>query len=163
MSESVTPALFRYALGHFASGVTVMTSCLGEQLHGMTVSAFCSVSLEPPLVLVCVERNTRMYQLVSQSQVFAVNMLEARDEAVSRFFADNERLKGPEFAAFSHRRGVTGSPILQQATAYLEGRVRATCEGGDHVIFLGEVIALEVLSESLPLIFYRGGYSTLKT
>jgi len=129
----------------------------------MTVSAFCSVSLEPPMVLVSVERVTEMFRLVSESRVYAVNFLGARDEAISRFFADDERLKGPEFVALAYRRGVTGSPILQLATAYVEARVRASYDGGDHVIFLGEVVALEVLSETAPLIFYRGGYTTIKS
>ncbi len=115
------------------------------------------------MVLVSVERVTEMFRLVSESQVYAVNFLGARDEAISRFFADDERLKGPEFVALAYRRGVTGSPILQLATAYVEARVRAGYDGGDHVIFLGEVVALEVLSETAPLIFYRGGYTTIKT
>ncbi len=115
------------------------------------------------MVLVSVERVTEMFGLVSESQVYAVNFLGARDEAVSRFFADDARLKGPEFVALAYRRGVTGSPILQLATACVEARVRASYDGGDHVIFLGEVVALEVLSETAPLIFYRGGYTTIKS
>jgi flavin reductase (DIM6/NTAB) family NADH-FMN oxidoreductase RutF len=153
---------FRYTLGHFPAGVTVMTTCLGERLHGMTVSAFCSVSLEPLLVLVCVEKVTHMHQLVEQSRVFAVNVLGARDEAASRFFADDARLRGPEFIPGSYRAGVTGCPILNQASAYVEARVRQSYDGGDHTIFLGEVVALDVLSENPPLVFYRGGYTTLK-
>ena len=163
MPEPLSQARFRHVMGHFASGVTVMTTSFQDQLHGMTVSAFCSVSLQPLLVLVSVERVTRMYELVSQSQAYAVNILQAKDEEVSRFFADDARLLGDEFAALAYRRGVTGSPILQRATAYLEARVRATYDGGDHVLFLGEALALEVLSESPPLIFYRGGYTTIKT
>ncbi len=140
-----------------------MTTRLNGQVHGMTVSAFSAVSLEPLLVLVCVEKTTLMYEMVSASQVYAVNILGAQDEATSRFFADDQRLRGPEFLKGTYRDGVTGSPILAQATAYLEARVRATYDGGDHAIFLGEVAALEVLSETPPLIFYRGGYTTLKS
>jgi flavin reductase (DIM6/NTAB) family NADH-FMN oxidoreductase RutF len=153
---------FRYTLGHFPVGVTVMTTCVGERLHGMTVSAFCSVSLEPLLVLVCVEKVTHMHQLVEQSRVFAVNVLGAGDEATSRFFADDARLRGPEFIPGSYRAGATGCPILNQATAYVEARVRQSYDGGDHTIFLGEVVALDVTSENPPLVFYRGGYTTLK-
>ena len=115
------------------------------------------------MVLVCVEKVTVMFQLVSESRVYAVNFLSARDEAISRFFADDERLKVPEFATLAHHRGVTGSPILELASAYVEAGVRASYDGGDHVIFLGEVVALEVRSENLPLIFYRGGYTTIKS
>jgi len=150
-------------MGHFASGVTVMTTALGDRLHGMTVSAFCSVSLEPLLVLVSVERVTRMFEMVSQSRVYAVNILRAEDEEISRFFADDARLQGPEFAAVTHHPGVTGSPILQRATAYVEASVRAAYDGGDHVLFLGEVVSLDVRQESPPLLFYRGGYTTLRT
>lgn len=163
MPEPLSPTRFRHVMGHFASGVTVMTTSFQDRLHGMTVSAFCSVSLQPLLVVVSVERVTRMYEMISQSQVYAVNILQAKDEEISRFFADDARLEGPEFAALAYRRGVTGSPILQRATAYVEARVRTAYDGGDHALFLGEVVALEVMAENPPLIFYRGGYTTIKS
>lgn len=155
-------ALFRSVVGHFASGVTVLTTRLDEQLHGMTVSAFCSVSLEPLLVLASIEKVTRMHALLLESQVYAVSILGAKEEATSRFFADDRRLAGVEFAPGAYRIGVTGCPILPQATAYLEARVRAVYDGGDHSIFLGEVVSAEVVSDDPPLIFYRGGYATLR-
>lgn len=155
-------ALFRSVLGHFASGVTVLTTLLKDQLHGMTVSAFCSVSLEPLLVLAAIEKVTRMHALLLQSQVYAVSILGAREEPTSRFFADDRRLAGVEFAPGSYRVGVTGCPILPQATAFLEARVRAVYDGGDHSIFLGEVVNAEVLTDGPPLIFYRGGYAALR-
>jgi flavin reductase len=156
------PALFRSVLGHFASGVTVLTTRLDERLHGMTVSALCSVSLEPLLVLASIEKVTQMHALLLESRVYAVSILGARDEATSRFFADDRRLAGVEFAPGSYRVGATGCPILAQATAFLEARVRAVYDGGDHSIFLGDVVNLEVLSDEPPLIFYRGGYATLR-
>ncbi len=162
MTSRPDPTAFRYAMGHFASGVTVMTTASGGRLHGMTVSAFCSVSLNPPLLLVSVEKGTLMHEMVSESGVFAVNVLGARDEGASRFFADNDRLAGLEFTPGTYRLGANGSPILLRATACLEARVEAHYPGGDHTIFLGEVTALDVLSDELPLIFYRGGYTTLK-
>ena len=155
-------ALFRSVVGHFASGVTVLTTRLDDQLHGMTVSAFCSVSLEPLLVLASIEKVTRMHALLWESKVYAVSILGAREEATSRFFADDRRLAGVEFAPGSYQTGVTGCPILPQATAFLETRVRAVYEGGDHSLFLGEVVNVEVLSDEPPLIFYRGGYATLR-
>lgn len=154
-------ALFRSVMGHFASGVTVLTTRLEEQLHGMTVSALCSVSLEPLLVLASIEKVTRMHDLLAKSRVYAVSILGAREEATSRFFADDRRLGGVEFAPGSYWVGVTGCPILPQATAFFETRVRAVYEGGDHSIFLGEVVNVEVLTDEPPLIFYRGGYATL--
>lgn len=139
-----------------------MTTRLGEQLHGMTVSAFASVSLQPLLVLVSVEKNTLMHRLVSQSKVFAVNILPEREEETSRFFADNERLGKPEFTARTFEPGITGSPLLLSATAYIESRLKAAYDGGDHTLFLGEVLALDIRSEGAPLVFYRGGYTGLK-
>jgi flavin reductase (DIM6/NTAB) family NADH-FMN oxidoreductase RutF len=149
-------------MGHFASGVGVMTTRLDKQLHGMTVSAFSSVSLNPLLVVVAVEKVTLMHKLAALSRVYAVSILGAQDEAISRFFADDRRLDGPEFLEGTYRTGVTGSPILKSANAFLETEVREIYPGGDHDLFLGEVVALGVLSENPPLIFYRGGYTTLK-
>jgi len=160
--SAVDKASFRYALGHFASGVTIMTIGAKGRLHGMTVSAFASVSLEPPLILVCVEHSTLMHRLLHEQATFAVNILGERGEATSRFFADNARLEAPEFREGSYRLGATGAPILLDATAYLEARVYGKHEAGDHTVVVGEVLGLEVLSETDPLIFYRGGYRQLK-
>lgn len=162
MPSAVDKASFRYALGHFASGVTVMTVGGADRLHGMTVSAFASVSLEPPLILVCVEHSTLMHRLLLEQGAFAVNILGERGESSSRFFADNARLQAPEFREGNYRLGVTGSPIMLDANAYLEARVQGRHDAGDHSIVVGEVVALEVLSETEPLIFYRGGYRRLK-
>lgn len=139
-----------------------MTTRLDKQIHGMTVSAFSSVSLHPLLVVVAVEKVTLMHKMVSQSRIYAVNILGAQDEAVSRFFADNSRLDGPEFVEGTYHSGLTGAPIVNTASAFLETEVREIYPGGDHDLFLGEVVALRVLSENPPLIFYRGGYTTLK-
>jgi flavin reductase (DIM6/NTAB) family NADH-FMN oxidoreductase RutF len=153
---------FRYTMGHFPSGVTVMTTALDGRLHGMTVSAFCSVSLDPLLVLVCVEKVTVMHDLVSRSGVFAVNILGETGEGLSRFFADDKRLERPEFTPGTFRLGSSGCPILNRATASLEARVKTVCDGGDHTILVGEVLASEVKGGQPPLIFYRGGYAGLK-
>lgn len=155
-------ALFRSVMSHFPTGVTVLTTIAGEQRHGMTVSAFCSVSLEPLLVLASIEKTTRMHALLLESHVYAVSILGVKDEVTSRFFADDRRLAGVEFAPGSYRTGVTACPILPQAIAFLEARVQSVYEGGDHSIFLGEVINADVLRDEPPLIFYRGGYATLR-
>lgn len=155
-------ASFRYAMGHFATGVTVMTTAAGQRLHGMTVSAFASVSLAPLLILGSLERNTVMRRMVLESGSFAINILGERSESSARFFADNARLDGPEFRRGAYHLGVTGSPILDEATGFIEARVYATHEAGDHDIILGEVIALEIVSEEPPLIYYRSGYRQLR-
>jgi len=148
-------------MGHFASGVTVMTTAVGGRLHGMTVSAFASVSLEPLLLLVVVERSTLMHQLVMDSRAFAVNILGEHGEATSRFFADNARLAAPEFRPDGYRLGTTGAPLLNEATGYLEATVHSTMAAGDHSIIVGRVIALKIVSEEGPLIYYRSGYRRL--
>jgi flavin reductase (DIM6/NTAB) family NADH-FMN oxidoreductase RutF len=154
-------AAFRYAMGHFATGVTVMTTTAGERMHGMTVSAFASVSLEPMLILVSVERSTVMYRLVLESGAFAINILGARSEATARFFADNARLSVPEFREGGYRLGTTGSPLLDEATGFIEATVHGTHEAGDHTIITGKVVALEIVSEEPPLLYYRSGYRQL--
>jgi flavin reductase (DIM6/NTAB) family NADH-FMN oxidoreductase RutF len=154
-------ALFRYGMGHFATGVTIMTTAVGRRLHGMTVSAFASVSLEPLLVLVSVERNTVMRSMVEESGAFALNILGERSESTARFFADNARLDGPEFHEGAYRLGETGSPILEEATGYIEARIHATHSAGDHDIVVGEVVALNIVREEPPLIYYRSGYRQL--
>jgi flavin reductase (DIM6/NTAB) family NADH-FMN oxidoreductase RutF len=148
-------------MGHFATGVTVMTTNAGGRLHGMTVSAFASVSLEPFLILVSVERSTLMHELVLVSQAFAINILGKRSESTARYFADNARLAGPEFRDGSFHLGRTGSPILSEATGYVEATVHGTHQAGDHTIIVGEVVGLEISSEEEPLVYYRSGYRSL--
>lgn len=160
--SALDPPAFRHAVGHFATGVTVMTTCLKDRLHGMTVSAFCSLSLNPLMVLVCVEKTTVMHRLAMESRVFAINILSAAEEGLSRFYADNSRLDRPEFVPGTFTLGQNGCPLLNSATAILEARVSATYDGGDHTIMVGAVTATDVRSTEPPLIFYRGGYTTLK-
>jgi flavin reductase (DIM6/NTAB) family NADH-FMN oxidoreductase RutF len=154
-------ASFRYAMGHFATGVTVMTTAVGRRMHGMTVSAFASVSLEPLLILVSVERTTVMHRMVLESGSFAINILGERSESTARFFADNARLDGPEFRQGSYEIGMTGSPILKEASGHLEATVHATYGAGDHSIIVGEIVGLNIAREEGPLIYYRSGYRQL--
>jgi flavin reductase (DIM6/NTAB) family NADH-FMN oxidoreductase RutF len=148
-------------MGHFATGVTIMSTRAGGRMHGMTVSAFASQSLEPLLILVSVERSTVMHQLVLQSRAFAINILGDQGEGTARFFADNARINGPEFTEGSYHLGATGSPILEEAMAYLEATVEATLDAGDHTVIVGRVVALDVVREGTPLIYYRSGYRGL--
>lgn len=148
-------------MSHFASGVTIMTTTAAGRLHGMTVSAFASQSLDPLLILVSVERSTTMHKLVMESRAFAINILGEHGEATARFFADNARLSGPEFREGAYHLGVTGSPILQEATAYLEATFDRTIDAGDHTIMVGRVAALQVVRDEAPLIYYRSRYGSL--
>ena len=148
-------------MGHFASGVTIMTTTAGGRMHGMTVSAFASQSLDPLLILVSVERSTEMHKLVMASRAFAINILGEFAEGTARFFADNARLKGPEFVEGAYHVGVSGAPLLNEATAYLEATFHSWMDAGDHTIIVGRVTALEVRSEVEPLVYYRSGYRRL--
>ncbi len=152
------PALFRSILGHFATGVTIVTARDDDlRDHGMTASAFCSLSLDPPLVLACVERTTEMYRVLSTVTQFAVNVLREDQEALSRRFAE---IMDDRFEGIGFDRGLTGAPLLHDVVATLECRLRDRLPGGDHQIFVGEVISGEVLG-GRPLIYYRGGYTML--
>jgi flavin reductase (DIM6/NTAB) family NADH-FMN oxidoreductase RutF len=156
----VDQAIFRSVLGRFASGVTVVTIREGETDHGMTASAFCSLSLDPPLTLVCIERSTRMHELLTRVDRYAVNLLTSNQEALSRRFAeppDDTRFDGVGFD-----RGVTGAPLLRDVLAHLECDLVARHPGGDHTIIVGRVISASSAEDSRPLLYYRGGYAALE-
>jgi flavin reductase (DIM6/NTAB) family NADH-FMN oxidoreductase RutF len=149
---------FRSALGHFASGVTVVTTRGDDgSTHGITVSAFTSLSLEPPLVLICVDKRASIHDRLGEGGAFAVNVLAEDQERVSRRFAakDEDRFDGIGYA-----EGVTGSPLLDGALVQIECKVVHAYPGGDHTIFVGEVEATRV-SEGKPLTYFRGGYARL--
>jgi flavin reductase (DIM6/NTAB) family NADH-FMN oxidoreductase RutF len=152
---------FRHAMGHFASGVTIMTTTASGRMHGMTVSAFASQSLDPLLIVVSVERSTEMHKLVMASRAFAINILGEHAEGTARFYADNARLEGPEFVEGAYHLGVSGAPLLDEAIAFLEATVDSTLAAGDHSIIVGRVTALEVRSDTEPLIYFRSGYRRL--
>jgi Conserved protein/domain typically associated with flavoprotein oxygenases, DIM6/NTAB family len=156
---SLTPDAFRSALGRFASGVTVITACGADGTdYGMTASAFCSVSLEPPLVLVCVEKIASMHDPIVGCGHFVVNVLASTQEHVARRFAAED---GDRFAGVGFSRGAESVPILDDSLATLECRRTATYDGGDHVIVVGEVESAKWTDER-PLIYYRGGYAGME-
>jgi flavin reductase (DIM6/NTAB) family NADH-FMN oxidoreductase RutF len=151
---------FRAAVGAFATGVTVVTT-MGEDEHGygMTANAFSSVSLDPPLVLVCVISPSDGATHIESNQCFAVNILHADQEPISRYFASRDRPRGRDaFAEVAHRTGASGSPILDGAAGYLDCRLHAIHEAGDHQIYIGEVLELGFDAEAAPLVFHGGGY-----
>ena len=149
---------FRRVMAHFATGVTVLTTALGEEVHGMTANAVCSVSLDPLLVLVCVSKQARTHAVLSESGVFALNVLAEEQEHLSRLFADDAMDAAHRLTGLSYRRGVTGAPILADCLAYVDCRVVAVYPGGDHTIFVGAVEDAGVLREGQPLIFFRGAH-----
>jgi flavin reductase (DIM6/NTAB) family NADH-FMN oxidoreductase RutF len=151
------PALaFRRTLGMFATGVTVLTTRVGEQVHGMTANAFMSVSLSPPLVLVSIDRRARMGALLHEGTRFGVSVLEARQTALSDRFAGRTADELPE-ATFEL---VHETPLVDGALAHLVARVVRSYWGGDHSLFLGQV-EFARYGEGRPLLFHGGRYELL--
>lgn len=153
---AVDPESFRKALARFATGVTVVTGIDPEgRPVGVTVSAFSSVSLEPPLVLICLANTTGCLHAFSEGERFAVNVLDAGQEALSEEFAgpQEHKFKDRAFATWS-----SGCPILPGCLANLECTRVAVHEGGDHFIVVGRVDRLETADSGRPLIFYESGY-----
>lgn len=124
----------------------------------MTVSAFCSVSLDPLLILICVERSAVLHGVLAEATQFAVNMLAADQESISRRFSEQI---DDRFDGIGYTRGITKSAILEGILGYLECDIVARYPGGDHTIYLGQVIAASAQPGS-PLLYYRGGYAQLE-
>lgn len=161
--QAFNGADFRSALGAFATGVTVITTRGGEHPYGMTANAFSSVSIDPPLVLVCVSSGTAGSNAIERNGVFAVNILGSEQEALSRYFASRERPQGERaFEEMPHRTVATGSPILDGTAGHVDCLLVAAHEAGDHVIFVGEVLALAVDPDVTPLLFHHGRYRYLR-
>jgi len=163
-ASAVGVSAFREAMGEFPTGVTVVTVAAGHgSLHGTTVNSFSSVSLDPMLVLVCLNENSHGLDLIERAGAFAVNVLSAGQRDVSRRFADRNRPAGPAmFDGVPFEPGVTGSPVLADATASFDCRLWRSHRAGDHLIVLGEVVALVHRPQLEPLIFHAGTYKALE-
>jgi flavin reductase len=154
---------FRSTVGAFATGVTVVTTRGEEHAYGMTANAFSSVSLDPPLILVCVINPSEGAEHITRNGVFAVNILSLEQEPMSRYFASRDRPKGRDaFAEVPHRFAASGSPILEGSAAFMDCRLHTVHEAGDHLIVIGEVLELEVKDGNEPLLFHGGGYRLLQ-
>jgi flavin reductase (DIM6/NTAB) family NADH-FMN oxidoreductase RutF len=149
---------FRRGLSQFASGVTVVTTLdAGGNPQGLTASSFCSVSLDPPLVLVCVDNRLVARAAIAESGSFAVSVLAEAQESMSRRFAGGgpDKFTGPGLAP-----GTNGAPLVSGALAHLECRLVASHPAGDHTIFVGEVLRLEA-TPGRPLLYHESGYHRL--
>ncbi len=148
---------FRAALSRFATGITVVTTCRGTERLGITVNAFCSVSLDPPLVLACVDQSSRVHEALLESRIFAVNFLTEKQEDISTCFAGNSDFRYQEFCGVASHSVVTGAPVFDMSLAYVDCTLVDTYPGGDHTIFVGHVEAAGV-GDGLPLLYYRSAY-----
>lgn len=175
---------FRQVMGHFATGVTVVTTRSQGTLAALTANAFCSVSLNPPLILICVDLSSTTRPAIRESGVFAVNILTDKQEDLSRCFATSSAERYEDFCHAGYHVAATGAPIIDDTLAFIDARVVAEYPGGDHVIFLGQVEAMGVAglvifareadgehiavvehgsngTEKAPLAYYLGQYRHL--
>jgi flavin reductase (DIM6/NTAB) family NADH-FMN oxidoreductase RutF len=156
---TINPDEFRQALSQFATGVTVLTTHDREgRPHGLTVSSFCSVSLQPPMVLVCIDQRSDAHAALRESGVFGVSVLEETQDDVSRRFAQAgvEKFEGFELET---RPGGTVA-MVPGAVAHIECKLASTHEAGDHVIYVGEVVTTRV-DVGRPLLYHRSRYRRL--
>jgi flavin reductase (DIM6/NTAB) family NADH-FMN oxidoreductase RutF len=185
---TIEKGFFRQVMGYFATGVTVVTTSNQGALAGITVNAFCSVSLNPPLVLICIDLTSTTLPALRESKSFAVNILTAEQEHLSRGFATYNKVRFENFCNATYHTAATGAPILDNALAFIDARIVEEYPGGDHAIFIGQVEALgtgnhiafastneeepinmalteqdgtSATGEASPLIFYEGRYHHL--
>ena len=150
----------RQVMGHFATGVTVITTQdKNGNPSGLTANAFTSLSLNPPLALVCIDKNVQCYACFEESKTFAINVLNETQEEISRRFAT----KGIEkFAGIRWHRSKNGFALIDGAIGHIECRMVQSYDGGDHTIYVGEIVSAKA-SKGRPLLFFRGKYHRLRT
>jgi flavin reductase (DIM6/NTAB) family NADH-FMN oxidoreductase RutF len=159
----IDPLAFRRAAGLFATGVTVVTTRVDGVDHAMTANSFTSVSLDPVLVLVSVDKTARWHAAVSQAQLFGVSVLSAAQDATSKLFATRGRALDVRAAGIGfHHGALTGVVLFDAALATFECSVTDTHDAGDHTLVVGEVLAIGTPEpDAAPLVFFAGGYRTL--
>ena len=154
----IDEAAFRLALSHFASGVTIVTTEHSGRPYGMTVASFASLSLRPPLVLICIEKNVKTHDAIAASKKFGVSILGAEQAEISSRFASRAEDK---FAGVALEHGTLGVPLIGGALTTLECSLRDQLPGGDHSIFVGEVVEAHT-RDGTPLLYFRSGYRDLR-
>jgi len=149
------PAAIRTVLGHFATGVAIVTAMDGDEPVGMACNSFTSVSLEPQLVMFCAAKSSTTWPRIQAAQKWAANILGEDGEQICRLFAE----KGADrFAHIAYMAGRTGAPLLDEAIAFVDCETIAEHEAGDHLLVVGRVLELGYAPAGKPLLFYRGGY-----
>jgi flavin reductase (DIM6/NTAB) family NADH-FMN oxidoreductase RutF len=152
------PSDFKNALSAWASGVSVVTVNEGGMFYGLTVSSFSSLSLDPPLVLVCLSNNNRLPEMIQEAGTFSVSILERAQEDASTLFASRGREPTPDIAELGCRLTDTGAPVVDGAMGWVACRLHNSIEQGDHTIFVGEVIEASADPEGKPLLYFRRAY-----
>jgi flavin reductase (DIM6/NTAB) family NADH-FMN oxidoreductase RutF len=152
---------YRKAMRDLTASVTIVTTRCGNEIHGMTASAVCCVSLAPPLLLVCIAKSTRTHQLITKGRVFAVHLLHQAQRELADRFAGRLLDCDNRFHGLDVGQAVTGAPVLRDSLAYLDCRVTTAHDGGDHTIFLGAVEDVGRRELDRPLIYLQGAYVDL--
>ena len=153
-----TPEKFRQVLSSYPTGVTIVTVKDGEEMRGMTVNSFCSVSLDPPLILICIGKDHITHELIKASRGFAINILRENQKELSERFSKVDEV-GERFRGVSTRVAATGSPILEGCLAFIDCELVAEYSGGDHTIFLARAEAVGSAEDrGKALVFYQGEY-----
>ena len=153
-------AHFRAVMGHFTTGIAIVTAMEGTEPVGLTCQSFMSLSLDPPLVAFSPAKSSTSWPRIRQAGAFCVNVLTEAQEDVCRVFATTGADK---FRGVGWRSGETGSPILDDALAWIDCRIEHEIDAGDHVIVIGRVLELDVSRTGRPLLFYRGGYGRFES
>jgi 3-hydroxy-9,10-secoandrosta-1,3,5(10)-triene-9,17-dione monooxygenase reductase component len=154
-APSFDGAHFRSVLGHFCTGIAIITAVDGGEPVGLTCQSFASISLDPPLVAFAPSKTSTSWPRVQRTGVFCANVLAEQQEDLCRVFAT---AGADKFRSVGWRPAASGSPILEDALAWVDCRIVTEHDAGDHSIVLGRVMDLEAMTEGKPLLFYRGGY-----
>jgi flavin reductase (DIM6/NTAB) family NADH-FMN oxidoreductase RutF len=154
-APTIEAAHFRQVLGHYATGVTIITALNEGKPYGLAANSFTSVSLDPPLVSFCAAHSSTTWPHIRAARHFCVNLLSEDQEELSRLFA----ISGiDKFAEVGWKRAATGAPVIDDVLGFLDCTIEAEHEAGDHVIVVGRVHDLDVAHKGKPLLFFRGGY-----
>jgi flavin reductase (DIM6/NTAB) family NADH-FMN oxidoreductase RutF len=153
---TVTPQAFKQTLGRFASGITVVTMVQDTEVRGITVSAFLSVSLEPPLVLVSIDKKAHSHKCMMKSERYGVSILSEGQQALSNHFAGRAPEVTPEFDRLD------GFPVLKNAVAQLVCKTVQHVDAGDHTLFIGQIEHLTWQEDTKPLVYFHGNYQTIR-
>ena len=154
-APTLDSAHFRSVLGHFATGIVIVTGMYEGKPAGLTCQSFVSLSLDPPLVAFCPAKRSVSWRRIARSGAFCANVLTEEQEELSRVFATSGADK---FRGVGWRSSETGSPILADVLAWVDCRIEATYDAGDHDIIVGRVVDLQAAARGRPLLAYRGGY-----
>jgi flavin reductase (DIM6/NTAB) family NADH-FMN oxidoreductase RutF len=158
----IEPQAFKGVMAHWASGVTIVTSCQANTPVGMTVSSFTSVSLQPPQILVCINLQALTHSAIAGSRCFAVNLLSLGQRDWGARFAGLQPEIVDRFGGIRYSVALTGAPILPGVLAWLDCRVQHAFVSGDHTVFIGDVVAGEAYSNTAPLLYYNRDWRQLE-